>query len=131
MAPDSPFDNSTNSYLINADGSGLRLIARGAYHPEWSRDGTLVMVGGTGRGDLRVVPPSGRSFSVPVPARDTASWSSEANRISYFTGAGHSLHIEDLAHHTSRAVALPPRVCWKGRLNPMCEDVAWQPVTVR
>ena len=75
-------------YVINADGSGFRWLARGL-RPEWSPDGSRILF--TMGTDLYTIAPDGTDTTQLTngPGRDDQpSWSPDGSRIAFVRGDG-------------------------------------------
>jgi Tol biopolymer transport system component len=101
-------------YVVNNDGSGLRLISRDGEYARWSPDGKgLLYTAGDGRKvyaqRISSGPPSLiRAFSSPGRAFAVA-WSPDGQQIAY--SGLHELHVLDLATGSDRQIRLPLGVC--------------------
>ena len=105
-------------YVINLDGSRLKLVAKDAESPRWSpdgktilfakNDGTGISLVGAGGGTPRLIRKTPTNGSVHY-----ATWSSDGTRIAFFDGhrSNTELHILDLANGRDRIIRLQPRVC--------------------
>lgn len=82
------FDNDDGIYVVNADGSGVVKVARGAF-PTWSPDGTRIafVTGSEGGGsEIRVVNADGtgeRTVTSSGGFVGLPAWSPEGSRIAY------------------------------------------------
>lgn len=95
------FDNDDEIYVVNADGTGVIKVARGAF-PTWSPDGSMIaFVTGSGGGgsEIRVVNADGigeRTFTISEGFEDLPAWSPNGWRIAYVAaakGAGQQLYV--------------------------------------
>jgi dipeptidyl aminopeptidase/acylaminoacyl peptidase len=115
----------SNVYVMNVDGSGIRIVARNANHPAWSPNGTTILVVNA-RSGLRIIHLSGgppTPVPGPVPDEiDGVSWSGDGTRIAVATRG--SLHIIDLADDSDHPVKMGVNGCPN---SAYCRDVAWQP----
>jgi Tol biopolymer transport system component len=76
------FSVGSNLYLINANGSGLHLVASGAWHPSWSPDGAMLAYvedatgTGTGGSNISVMNADGSERRVVVRSdfRGSPEW---------------------------------------------------------
>jgi hypothetical protein len=89
------FEGAGEVIVINADGSGLREIAPGAFDPDWSPDGKQiaftgyagVQVRNSTFGSIQIAQPDG-SGAVSIAQGSNPQWSPGANEIAYLLNDG-------------------------------------------
>jgi Tol biopolymer transport system component len=107
-------------YVMNADGSGLRIVARVQRFatPAWSPDGRRIVFQGWGDGALYVVNADGSGQRTLARRGSTPAWSPDGRRIAFvITGKLYVVNADGSGHRT-----LTPRVG-----DGAAASLAWSP----
>jgi Tol biopolymer transport system component len=124
------FDDDTSVsgpevFVINSDGSGLRLVGRGA-DPRWSPNGNNLLFMRPD-GNMLYLLPRGAEHAKSLRIRPKQSvqgqlaWSADGREIAY--SAWNSIHILDLSTGKDRQVTLQSGICTG---DSWCVDLDWQ-----
>ena len=99
-------------YVMNADGSGLRIVARVSdATPAWSPDGRRIVFEGWGDGAVYVVNADGSGQRTLARRGHTPAWSPDGRRIAFvITGKLYVVNADGSGHRT-----LTPRIEGRGR----------------
>jgi Tol biopolymer transport system component len=75
------------AFMVNADGSGLRTVNRGAFGPTWSPDGRLLAL--SRANGIRVSTADGRrQWSLPTGFTPSLQWSPNSRQIAFTRDSG-------------------------------------------
>jgi Tol biopolymer transport system component len=107
-------------YVMNADGSGLRIVARiePRATPAWSPDGRRIVFQGWGDGAVYVVNADGSGQRTLARRGSTPAWSPDGRRIAFvITGKLYVVNADGSGHRT-----LTPRIG-----DAAAASLAWSP----
>ena len=115
------FDGSWVSYVINADGSGSRVLV-GAQHPSWSPSGDWVAYSNDGAQEVQRDTPDGLNRTSSFPGRQP-DFSPDGSKLVVMNSEG-GLDVVNDAGGGRVTISTPP--CSNGNCDDRQPD--WQPV---